>query len=464
MDEAFILAQSDLAERRAAAGIIARLERIPINRWHAKTRVFVGMATFFDGFDLISIASAVPVLAGAWHLNSAQIGFIFSAAFAGQIVGALFFGWMAERYGRLPALRWTVLIFSFASLGCALCWNAPSLMIARFIQGFGLGGEVPVGGAYISETAKATRRGRFFLLYEMVFGIGITCTGLLSIWVVPHLGWQAMFVIGALPALLGLALRRLLPESPRWLISRGRLAEAESIVADIETQARAGGHSLPEPERVADEVLRPREKTRLLELFEGRYLRRTLMIWSAWFLTFFIVYASSSWLPTLYRTVYHLDLQTALALGTANGIASLAGDLLVAFMIDWLGRRLWYPLAFFIGALPLFALWWVGAPDAYTVFALSSLSYMFIAGNAVSLVLYTSELYPTRLRAAGNSIASVWARVASSLSPVIVGYTLADGGVATVFLTFGGVAVLGAIICALFAVETKRRILEEVSP
>jgi putative MFS transporter len=457
-------ALSDLSERREAAAIIARLERIPVSRWHVRARMFVGMATFFDAFDLLAIASAVPVLAGAWHLSGGQIGAIFSAAFVGQVIGALCFGWIAERFGRLAALRWTVLIFSVASLTCAFCWDANSLMAARFVQGFGLGGEVPVAGAYISELAKATRRGRFFLLYEMIFGVGIAVTGLLSIWVVPHLGWQAMFVIGAAPALLGLVLRRLLPESPRWLISRGRLREADSVVRDIEAKTQAYGIVLAEPGEIDDAALRPREKTRLFELFEGRYCRRTLMIWSAWFCTYFIVYASTNWLPTLYRTVYHLDLQTALALSTANSIAGISGDVLVAFLIDVLGRRLWYCLAFFLSALPLLALWWIGPTDPYVVALLYGTSYIFIGSNAVSLVLYTGELYPTRLRAAGGSIASVWARIAASVSPVIVGLTVTDGGIGTVFLIFAASALLGTVICGIWGVETKRRILEEVSP
>ncbi len=444
-----------------AGELLARLERIPQAGWHVRARMVVGVATFFDAFDLLAIASALPVLAGRWHLAAPQIGAIISAAFIGQIAGAIFFGWFSEKFGRLAGLRWTVLIFSLASLACAAATNADTLFAARLIQGFGLGGEVPVAGAYISEIARADKRGKFFLLYEMLFGIGITCAGLMSIWIVPRFGWQAMFVIGALPAAVGIGLRRLLPESPRWLIGKQRLEEARAAIATIEAHVIARGITLPAPLRVPE----PRqEQTRLLELFSGPYLRRTLMIWSAWFCTYFIVYGETTWLPTIYRTIYHLDLHTALLLGTANGVASLTGDLLVAFMIDIVGRRVWYALAFLLGALPLIVLWRLGAPDPITVFALSAVSYVFIGSNAVSLVLYTGELYPTRMRALAGSIATVWARIAASVSPVLVGWTIDGFNIAAVFAMFALVSILGAVLCGLAGTETRRRVLEDVSP
>ena len=445
-----------------AAEIVARLERIPTNWWHVRARIYVGIATFFDAFDLLAIASAMPVLAGLWRLTPAQIGYIISAAFVGQIFGAFFFGWFAERFGRLSGLRWSVLVLSLASLACAFSWAFWPLVVSRFIQGIGLGGEVPVSGAYIAEIAKAERRGRFFLLYEMIFGIGIIVAGLIGLWLVPRFGWQAMFVIGALPAMLALVMRRVLPESPRWLLTHGRAAEAEAVVADMEAFAVGRGHILPPPGRA---TIRPRlQHARLSELFQGIYLRRTLLLWACWFCTFFIVYGSTTWLPAIYRTVFKVDLQTALLLGTANGIGGIIGDLGVAYLIDYLGRRLWYSLAFFLGALPLILLWFLGAPDPITVAVLCTTSYMFLGSNAVSLLLYTGELYPTRMRALGTSIASVWARIASSVAPIVVGMTIVDFDIATVFLMFAGVSLLGAAIAGVFAVETRRRVLEEVSP
>src|SRR5579863_3427540 len=209
-----------------AAQLIGRIERLPLTPWHLRARLIVGTATFFDGFDLQVIAYALPVLVGAWKLKPDEIGYLISAGFVGQTIGALIFGWLAERLGRIPALAISVGIFAVMSLICAFATDYPSLLTFRLLQGIGIGGEVPVAAAYISEMAKAKGRGRFVLLYELVFSIGLVCSALLGFWLIPRFGWQTMFAIGALPALLAVALRRVLPESARWLITKGRLPDA----------------------------------------------------------------------------------------------------------------------------------------------------------------------------------------------------------------------------------------------
>src|SRR4029453_13130634 len=116
--------------------------------------------------------------------------------------GALLFGWIAERYGRMPAMIGSIATFAVMSLVCAFAWNYDSLVAFRFLQGIGLGGEVPVAAVYISELTRAKHRGRFVLLYELVFPIGLVAASMLGLWAVPTLGLQCMFYIGSLPAIL----------------------------------------------------------------------------------------------------------------------------------------------------------------------------------------------------------------------------------------------------------------------
>src|SRR5262252_5097816 len=229
----------DAVNRRSSVDdIVARIERLPTSWWQVQARIIVGVATFFDAFDALAIASVLPVIAPLWKLAPQQIGFMISAGFLGQLAGALLFGFIAERYGRMTAMIWSIALFGVMSLVCAFAWDYNSLLIFRTIQGVGLGGEVPVAAVFISELAKARGRGRFVLLYELVFPIGLVAASLLGLWVVPHLGWQYMFVIGTLPALLALVLRRLLPESPRWLAVRGRMADAEAAMSLIEAETQ----------------------------------------------------------------------------------------------------------------------------------------------------------------------------------------------------------------------------------
>jgi putative MFS transporter len=456
-------AQVTVADKEVTSEqIIARIERMPFTWWQVRARIVVGSATFFDGLELLTIASVLPVLVPEWKLRPEQVGLLISAGFAGQLVGGLVFGWLAERYGRLRILTYTVLLFSLASLATAFANGYWTFFVLRTIQGVGLGPEIPVAAAYINEISGARKRGRFFLLYQMIFGVGNTCAGLLGWWMVPTLGWRSMFIVGAIPAIVALLFRRFLPESPRWLATKGRLAEADSVVRDIESFVVRRGVALPPVPKMTG-IAQTSNQTRILELVGRAYLGRTVMIGAVWFCTFFIVYSNATWLPTIYRTVFKLDVSTALLLGAANGVASLAAGFLGAMFVDIIGRRRWFAAAFAIGSLPLFAIWWLGAPSAWVVFYLSSLSYVFIGTMSTGTQLYTPELYPTRMRALATSFASVWARLASTIGPIIVGFMLADFNLASVFVMLGSFAVAGCLIMTFFGIETKDRVLEEIS-
>ena len=439
------------------------MERLPVTRWHVRARVIVGAATFFDAFDVQAISVVLPVLAVQWHLRPNEVGLLISTGFLGQLAGALLFGWMGERLGRLKALSYSVALLALMSLACATARSYEALFVFRTIQGIAIGGEVPLAATYISELAAAHRRGRFFLLYEMLFGIGLAAAGLAGYWLVPRAGWQSMFLLGALPALLALALRRLLPESPRWLASKGRLDEAGRVVQQMEEYAVRSGASLAPVSPVIDSAPK-RTRARWTELFDRFYLPRTITVWILWFTCYFVAYGLTSWLPTLYRTVFKLDVATALRLGLVTNAAGLTGDLLVALNIDRLGRRKWFAMAFALASLPLFALWFVGASRVRVVALCASLSYTFVASNALACYLYTPEIYPTRMRAIGTSIATAWLRAGSVAGPVLVGFMLTNFNLSAVFLAFALVSLAGCIAAGAFAMETRERVLEEISP
>ena len=458
------IATDTVAAATGQRDLAARLERLPITRTHMKARFIVGLATFFDGFDALSIAFVMPVLVVAWQLTPKETGFLISGAYVGQVLGALFFPWASDRFGRLWSTAYSAGLFGAASFLCALCWSMPSLLVARFIQGCGLGGEVPVAATYINEIARAPTRGRFFLLYETAFAVGYVGAASVGLWLVPTYGWQSMFIVGACPALVAAVMRRLLPESPRWLASKGRIAEADIVVRQMEREAEAKlGKPLPAPEPSRLPQLSAR-KTRLRELFQGVYLRRTGVVWTLWFCQFFTTQALNSWLPTLYRTQLHLSVQQSLRYAFFNYGLGILSAITVAMLLDHSGRRLWFACALPLGALPLLILAYIGVGNTMWVVVLATASVFCHSTCSVSLYVYTPELYPTRMRGFACGTAATMRNIGASLSPTLVGLVLGSYGLASVFLMLGLVPLVAAATVALLGIETKGRILEEISP
>ncbi|HXQ53353.1 MAG TPA: MFS transporter [Stellaceae bacterium] len=442
--------------------VAARLERLPYSRWHITVTVILGVAIFFDSFDSLALAYVLPVIAPAWHIPPASIGGLISIANLGQAVGAFCAGFIAERWGRVPAARMAIGLYAVMSFACAFTQNYEQLFWCRFVEGIGLGGEIPVASAYISEILRAQRRGGSFLAYQMIFPVGLLGAGVAGASIVPRFGWQWMFIIGAVPAVIALALRMLCPESPRWLASKGRLGEADAILTNIERIVSHNG-TRPLPP-VVPLALRPAAgKTHWQELFQGRYRSRTLLVWVLWASSYIVSYGLQGWIPTLYREVYHLSLQQSLTYAVATPAGSVVGSIICALLIDRTGRRAWFNGAFFLLASGLVELAAVGSGTAFGMMLGYAFCSLWLGSINMSIFLYTAEIYPTRMRALGVSWASFWLRIAATVGPLIVGFILPRYGIGGVFGVFSAFGVIGCI-AAFMIIETRLRVLEEVSP
>ena len=445
------------------AEISARIERLPITRRVFWTRNIIGAATFFDGYTVIAIAYAMPVLVSEWNLDPQETGMILSMGYLGQLLGAVAFGWLAERLGRLKVLLFTILMFVSMDIACLFATGAAMMMLFRFVQGIGTGGEVPVASAYINEYISSKGRGRFFLLYEVMFLLGLVGAGLIARALVPTYGWKVMFLVGLVPAIILLPMRFFMKESPRWLASKGRYEEADSIVTQLEKSAVREGHTLEEP-RILPIASKSGSTTGVGQLFEGIYRKRTLTVWAMWFCSYLVANGMITWLPTLYKQTFKLPLETAILYGLLTSVAGVVTSVACALLIDRVGRKQWYTLAFLIAPIPLIALALTGATSPIQVLVLAGLAYAVVQTITFSLYLYSAEIYPTRLRALGTGLGSAWLRLGSFAGPLVVGWTMAHFGIQYVFIIFAGVLLLGALITGLFAIETKGRVLEELSP
>jgi len=447
-----------LDDSAKAAELIARIESVPFSRWHIRPRVIMGSATFFDAFTALSLASATPVLVQLWHLTPGEVGYLLAASYFGQFAGALIFGWLGERIGRVMSATYAALIMAVVSLACAFTGNFFQMFVCRIIQGIGVGGEMPVAATYINELSRAHGRGRFFLLYELIFPIGFLAAAVAGAQLVPVYGWNILFLIGTVPGLIITYLVSRLPESPRWLIRKGRYAEAEAIIRSLEASTSKRSPVAAQPVSVAAS-----QKSRWSELFSPFYRRRTLIVLAIWATAYGVTNGLNNWMPTLYNTVYHLPLQASLNFAFLTNAMQILVLLVCIFVIDRIGRKTWMTVSFVIGGLLLLPLGLSGADDVTRVVIFVTLSYGVMSTINTVLYLYTPEIYPTRMRAIGTAAGTCWLRLASAAGPLVVGVMMVSHGISSVFLMFAGVALVGAI-AATQMIETRNRRLEDIAP
>jgi putative MFS transporter len=454
---------------RAADEIVARLERLPFTRFHLRLASMLGVGTFFDAYDSLVISVALTVVFTSLHISFVNAGLLIGAAYIGQFVGAIVFGYLGERLGRKPAFVLALGLFGLLSLVTAITWDFQSLLIARIVQGVGLGAEVPLAAALFNEYIRGQNRGTVGMLYQSLFFWGLFLAPLVGLGLIsalgPDLGWRAAFLVGGIPLLVAILAHFRLPESARWLAEHGQADQADRIVSGMEAEARGKGVQLEAPEaRYRADV----QQTRFGELFSRQYRGRTLMNWTLWFASYFLQAGYTVWLPTLYVQIGGLPPDRALALTLVSSGTAVVSAYLAAYAMDHLGRK---PLFLFgygvaiigaaVGVLAVALLHQTGWPTLFGAGWLMTFGISFTTG---SLFIYTAELSPTRMRAWATATGSSVNRLVGFIAPTIVGALLATQlGIGGVFGLLLVTSLIGFITMKFFGIETRQRVLEELS-
>src|SRR5262252_10726580 len=226
---------ADGAEK--SAELVARLERLPFSRWHRNLFILCFIGVMFDAADFALFGMALPPVAREFGLKPAEAGLLATVGLVGAFLGALFWGTVSDYIGRRTSFQATVGIFALFTALVAASWNVASLAAFRFLSNFGLGGEVPVTSTLASEFSPGRIRGSMTGNIMAAFPVGLIVAAVLSLSIIPTLGWRALFAVGVVPAVLLFFVRRYMPESVRYLLSKGRVSEAEQSVAQIEQVA-----------------------------------------------------------------------------------------------------------------------------------------------------------------------------------------------------------------------------------
>lgn len=441
--------------------VVARIERLPANSLQRRARLLIGAATFFDGFDAITIAATLPLLIHKWGLHPSQIAFLVASGMIGQLIGAFLFPAFAERQGRVRAIAWSSGIIGVASIASGFAQTYEMFLLFRIIQGIGLGGELPVAATYINEITRAHGRGRFVLLYEIVFPVGLLACSAVGAYVVPRFGWEAMYFIGGMPLVLFFVLRRLVPESPRWLADKLRLTEADASLRAFESAVKT-----PLPPLVAsaeyDTLIKGHAKRRKLDVISPAYLKRTIAIAFLWGTCGVIQYGLGTWLPTIYRTVYHAPLQLALNLNLAASLLIVFGSIVCALLVDKVGRKPIINVSFVLCAISLTLAALCYTQSLYLVATLCALGMGFMGCGFITAYVYTPEMYPTSIRAFGCGLGGAWLKIAGIFAPGMVATSIHTGNLNVALYSLAAMPLLTAIVVHFFGIETKETVLEKL--
>lgn len=269
-----------------------RLDRLPVTSKHKRLLLGSGLGWALDAMDVGLISFIMAALAVHWNLSSTQTSWLASVGFLGMALGATFGGLLADKYGRRHIFSLTLLVYGLATGASALAGGLTMLIIFRFIVGLGLGAELPVASTLISEFSPRRIRGRMVVLLEAFWALGWILAALIGTFIVGagENGWRWGFAVGLIPAAYSVYVRLGLPESVRFLESKGRHEEAEEIVASFE-EAAAG--------QPLDDVHPEPTASTETSIWGPGLRRRTAALWTIWFCVNFSYYGAFIWIPSL---------------------------------------------------------------------------------------------------------------------------------------------------------------------
>lgn len=442
--------------------VSARLERLPWTRYQRGLFLVIATAWLFDSIDLGALTFLLAPMSREFGLTAMQSGLVGSATFAGMFIGAIGAGILADRFGRLTVFKYSIIVWGIASLLLACSWDFASLATFRLLLGIGMGAEFPVAAALLSEFMPSAKRGRYVALMEGTWPVGFILAGVFSfVLLSTTLGWRGFFVMQACLAVVALIVRRNLPESPRWLVSRGRFDDARATLESVEHKTeQAWGRPLPAPVDTAglDDV--PQQSAAWRTLFSRDYRSRTLASWAMWFCLLGGYYGLTTWIGKLLSDS-GFDVVKSVGYIILMALWGIPGFLTAAYLIEIVGRKL---------CLVGFALF--SAVAAFVYGNASGLTELIIAGSFLqfaffgmfsSIFAYTPELFPTRARAIGMGSSTAAGRLGSIFGPVIVPMIISSGGTTVVFATSAALFLTGSLIALIFLPETRQTVLEDIS-
>lgn len=431
-----------------------RLNGLRYGREHTKLLVGSGIGWALDAMDVGLISYIMTALAKQWQLSNGELSLVGSIGALGMMIGASVGGLLADRVGRRNVFAITLLIYGIATGMSAFATGLGVLIALRFVVGIGLGAELPVASTLVSEFAPKRLRGRMVVLLEAFWAVGWIMAALLGYFVVPKTfggweGWRWALLVGIVPALYALVVRHGLPESVRFLESKGRLREAEEAVREFETKSGVT-HELSVAEAVEQTPVAIDSADDPRSIFAPELRKRTIALWSVWFFVNLSYYGAFIWIPSLlFRQGF--DIVKSFEYTLIITLAQLPGYLAAAYLIEKWGRR--PTLASFLLASGISAACFGFATTPAAIIVAGCFLSFFNLGAWGALYAIGPEIYPTSMRGRGTGQAAACGRVAALIAPLSVPFLLQWGGMVLVF----GVFAVSFVIASASALALPER-------
>ncbi|HUN50896.1 MAG TPA: MFS transporter [Candidatus Sulfotelmatobacter sp.] len=455
-----------------AAAILARLDRLPATRHVWQLVAVISLGGLFELYDLFMTAYVIPGLVKEGLLKDVSVGIFagpalfVAATFTGLFIGTFVFGYVADKYGRRTIFTYSMLWYSVATFIMAFQHSGMGVCLWRLIAGVGIGVELVTIDTFVAELVPRHLRGRAFAFNQTVQFCIVPVVAFLAYLLVPqapfgYTGWRWVVLIGSLGAIAVWFIRRGVPESPRWLINQGRLAEAEAVTAALEAKVSAdlGGAALPPPTDHALDKLEP--AGRFAEIWQPPYGTRTIMLMVFQFFQTFGYYGFAAWVPTLIAKQAGINLHASLLYSFIIAIANPFGPLIAMSFADrW--ERKWQV----VGAAICIGVFGVLFSFQSTMALLIGFGVLITLSNNVlsySFHNYQSELYPTRVRARAVGFTYSFSRISAVFASFIIGYFLNTTGTGGVFGLIAVAMLLVVLSIGIWGPRTRDLELEQIS-
>ncbi len=440
-----------MAAPTITTGVTRRLDRLRWSRFHTLITAVLGVGWLLDAFEVNIVGSVLGVIQGVFHLNAAQASWVVSIWLIGIMVGAILFGYLADRFGRKRLFILTLALYSFFTVLTALSPSYFFLMLFRFLTAIGVGAEYTAINSAISEFIPPNNRGKINTLVMNFWPVGAMIAALVNLFFINLLavdvGWRVGFAFGAVAALFVIWMRRSLPESPRWLLTRGRQEEAEAVIEYIEQ--RAGQPARKDVPAIAVDAKEAQpffaQVLELITRYPGRLILGCLLDLSE----AFGYYGMFAFLTLVVLPAVRIPAVQIPWFYFLGNIGALAGGLSMMAVIDRLGRKITIPSFYTLAALTAVLL----APATATRSGLMVLA-AFMVANFCATGAWTgayptfSEIFPTHLRSTGVGLSIAVGRIGAAASaPLLIWIAQGPAGIPGAAIAMALLWLVGA--CAM---------------